>query len=175
MCASAALLAANSGCGFNMFGPTRTSDGGGGSVLSAGVKAASGQLTQLTQDEVQLLSDQLRAFLAGEGQGGTFPPMTNEQADAFLEFLSVNTVPGSDRPGLNSLEELQAFLDAAAVNPGIIIIPQSLIDAYGLESDDFNLEAFLNSVVGGVSEPDTTAAGGNAESDLVLCHFAVLG
>ena len=58
LCATLSL-AGLAGCVFGT--PLRLRDGGGGSLLSAGVKITGSNLTGLTQDEVQFVTDFARA------------------------------------------------------------------------------------------------------------------
>lgn len=122
LAAAGMILATSSGCGFS-FTPTRTNDGGGGNVLTAGLKVAGGQLGSLTQDEVQTLSDTVRAaVLAVDPNATVAPEMTNEQADGFLDFLTANN--------LNSLDDVSTFASNAVQDPSIIVVPATLVNAY---------------------------------------------
>lgn len=89
---------------------SRTSNQGGGSIVSAAAKVASGQMTTLTADEVQILGDQIAArstrFAGIE--------VSDEQADAAVDFLDAND--------LNTVSEIKALVD----NPGSIQIPESV-------------------------------------------------
>jgi hypothetical protein len=94
----------------------RTSDQGGGTLITAGAKVLGGTMTTLTPDEIQILGDQIAArstrFAGIE--------ITDEQAEAASDFLIANDI--------DTIAELQALVD----NPGGIEIPESvqaLIDA----------------------------------------------
>ena len=130
-------LALAGGCGLDsLFMPERLIDGGGGNLITAGLKVVSGQITSLTQDEVQLLADQARTTLGGvSAELAALPEMTNEQADAYLEFLQAN--------GLNSIEAFAAFVENAEVDPDSVVIPESLIEAFAdtdVEIDEDNID-----------------------------------
>lgn len=114
------LMPLATGCG--LFGPpTRTTDGGGGNLVTAGAKVLGGQLTALTQDEVQLLSDQIRQAAINAGLPPP-PELTNEQADAYLDFLNANN--------LSSFDAILKFTQDAIADPSIVVIPQSVLDAF---------------------------------------------
>lgn len=163
LCVALACIAlvGSTGCdAFNLFGAPRTTDGGGGNILTAGVKVANGTMTQLTQDEMQILSDQVSSLVAAASPGTTLPEMTNDQADAFIEFLTVNTVPGG-MSGLNSIEDLQNFAAAAQADPSIVNVPDSLIEAYQGEIDNFDpdnvdVDQLFGSIFGALGGTTTT-------------------
>ncbi len=163
--AASAILTAASGCDvLGLFAPPRVTDGGGGNIVTMGLKVASGQLTTLTQDELQILSDQISNIVATTNPGVQLPEMTNAQADAFLEFLSINTVPGSSTAGLNSIQDLSAFAEAAAQNPDILNVPDSLVEAYGdsiqdLDTSEVDIEELFNQVLGGLGGIGGTSGG----------------
>ena len=48
------------------------------------------------------------------------PQITDEQAAAAVEFLQVNN--------LNTIADIQAFVQEAAENPGSVVIPDSVLD-----------------------------------------------
>lgn len=163
------LLAGASGCDvLNVFAPPRTTDGGGGNLLSVGLKVASNQLTTLTQDEMQILSDQVAGIIATTNPAVQLPEMTNAQADAFIEFLQINTVPGSSTAGLNSVQDLAAFAEAAAQNPDLINVPDSLVEAYGdsiqdIDTSEVDIEELFNQVLGGLGGLGGGASTGGAQ------------
>lgn len=150
------ILCGSSGCDvLNLFAPPRTTDGGGGNLLTMGLKVVAGQLTTLTQDEMQILSDQIADVVVATNPGVQLPEMTNEQADAFLEFLSINTVPGSSTPGLNTIQDLQAFSEAASQNPDIVNVPDSLVEAYGdsivdVDTSEVDIQDLFDQVLAGI-------------------------
>lgn len=84
-----------SGCGSVASSGPRTLNQGGGSLLSAGVKIAQGDMTDLTADEVQILADN---FLP-DGS----PELTDEQAAGIVEFLALNS--------LDSLDDIQSLMN----------------------------------------------------------------
>ena len=159
-------VAGSGGCDvfglFNIFAPARITDGGGGSILSAGVKVASGQMTTLTQDEMQILNDQVSSLLQSADPTVTVQEMTNEQADGVIDFLQQNTVPGGSTTGLNSIEDIQAFAEAAQADPSILVVPQTLIDAYtgtidNIDTENINVDELFSELLGGLG--GTTSAG----------------
>lgn len=136
-----ALATVPVGCGEDQ----RLIDGGGGNILTAGSKVVGGQMTELTQDEMQVLSDQLLDLtLATHPEA--IPPgyrasLTNEEADALLDFLRANSLPGAGEAGLNTIEEMLAFAEAAQADPSIVVVPQSLLDAFAyLQDADVNVD-----------------------------------
>ncbi len=150
-----------------VFGPPRTTDGGGGSVLSAGSKVALGQMTNLTQDEVQILSDQVNTIISAANPSVPVQELTNAQADGFVDFLKQNTVPGSSTAGLNSIDDIQAFTQAAIADPSILVVPQSLIDAFAgttdqIDTSNIDVNQLFGSVFGGLTGGSTPSAGGTA-------------
>jgi hypothetical protein len=112
--AAAALglcLSTLTGCPFI---DARTSNQGGGNLLSAVDKVVGGRLASLTPDEVQILgdtasnlNDQVKVFLSD-----------GEAADAVL-FLVENE--------LNSFEDIARFADEASQDPDSVQVPESLI------------------------------------------------
>lgn len=131
---AAAMLLSFGGCPLI---PSRTTNQGGGNILSAGAKIVGGQLTGLTPDEVQIVTDTV-ADVAGATDA---PQVTDEQAQAAVDFLRANN--------LNSIHDLSSFIEQAANDPDSVVIPPSvmaLLEAGGLpqfsESDleDLDLE-----------------------------------
>lgn len=105
-------------CGFGLaqFGcissPNRTSNQGGGSILTAAAKLAGGQLSSLTPDEIQVATD-----FAIDNFGLEVPSLEDEQAEAVVTFLNDNN--------LNSVEDIQALAD----NPGDVVVSDDVKDA----------------------------------------------
>jgi len=151
------LIAETAGCGVLptiKFDP-RTSDGGGGSLLSASGKAVAGQLTEMTQDELQLLADQVTGVVRLLNPNVNVPPLTNQQADALLEFLNANSLPGVGGNGLNSLDELRRFVEAGLADPSIVVVPQSILDAFDgqinfIDLTELDLGQIFGTAVGNV-------------------------
>lgn len=99
----------------------RLSNGGGGSVVSAGLKVAGGNLSTLTQDEIQSLSDTANKVSAEYNI-----ELSDEEADAISDFLvenKLNTI-ADIRNAVNNPEGLvippsvQSFIDSGAI-PGL--------------------------------------------------------
>lgn len=106
----AGLIVFSGGC----FGDPRTTDQGGGSIITAGVKVATGQLASLTPDEIQIIGDNISNFIVGA------PPveLTNEQAAAISEVLIAND--------LNSIEDVTALVE----NPGDVVLPDEFLELF---------------------------------------------
>lgn len=107
---SAALLAALpllTGCP-----DARLSNQGGGSLVSAGVKVAGNQISALTPDELQVLSD-TAASAIDDPQFSNFV-LSDDEAEAISDFLTVN--------GLNSISDVQEAVN----NPNSLTVPESL-------------------------------------------------
>lgn len=110
MFASAGLLLA--GCPFQ---DERTSNQGGGSVITAVSKITGGRMTGLTADEIQILGDTV-SDLSPEIDIN----INDEQAAAVTDFLEANN--------LDSINEVEDFVHQAEDDPSSVVIPQSLID-----------------------------------------------
>ncbi|RMF80653.1 MAG: hypothetical protein D6744_08000 [Planctomycetota bacterium] len=99
---------------------TRTSNQGGGNIITAGAKVAGGNISSLTPDEVQVLADKV----ASNTTDLDIPELTDEQAAAAVDFLVANDV--------NTIEDVQNLIEQAEQDPTSIEIPdsiQELIDA----------------------------------------------
>lgn len=99
---------------------SRTSNQGGGSVISAATKFATGNLSGLTPDEIQVVGD----FVAGVSPKFAELAVTDEEAQAAVDFLVAN--------GIDSVADAQAL----AQNPGSVEIPESvqaIVEATSLE------------------------------------------
>lgn len=90
----------------------RTSNQGGGSILSAGTKIAGGNISGLTPDEIQIIGD------AATSVNEQVPTLSDEQADAISEFLVANNI--------NSVDDVQAVVD----DPGMLVIPEGLEELF---------------------------------------------
>ena len=112
------LLALTTGC------PSpRTSNQGGGTIVSTASKLAERNIGDLTPDEWQIATDNLPtlADLAGiDITGIEIPPITDEQAQAIVDFLIANNIHTIDdllALDLNTVEipeELQSLVDLFA-------------------------------------------------------------
>ena len=107
----AGLIVFSGGC----FGDPRTTDQGGGSIITAGVKVATGQLASLTPDEIQIIGDNIANFITD----AVPVELTNEQAAAISEVLVAND--------LNTIEDITALIE----NPGDIVLPEEFLDLFG--------------------------------------------
>jgi len=113
-------LVGSTGC----FGEHRTSNQGGGTLISAGTKIASGSIGSITPDEWQILCDNAQTLAAQYGaQFGfdpstvQFPVLTDEQAQAVVDFLADN--------GITTITQLEA-----AIRAGTLQIPESLMGMF---------------------------------------------
>jgi hypothetical protein len=98
--------------------PERTSNQGGGSLLSAGAKIANGQLASLTPDEVQILADMLSAQ-----DPNIELVVSDEDAQAAVEFLQLNEI--------NTIEDLERVASDADQDPNSVIIPDGVLAIFG--------------------------------------------
>jgi len=116
---AAALLITAIGC-FNL--DPRTSNQGGGSLLTAVGKITSDRIGDLTADEFQILADQAADIVAQYevdlGELGGLPALRDDQAAAIVQFLDDNNVRTEE-----DLERLAQQIDA-----GQVVVPQILID-----------------------------------------------
>ena len=92
----------------------RTNNQGGGSVVTAGAKIASGKIGNLTADEIQLVHDKALEL----NPDLSVPELTDDQAAAAVEFLDAN--------GLDTLDDVVNLIDEAAENPDTVVIPDSV-------------------------------------------------
>jgi hypothetical protein len=88
---------------------SRTSDNGGGSLLSAAVKVGNSQITGLTEDEIQIVTD-----FAIQQSGQNVTPLDNATADAVKAFIVDNH--------LNSIADVQAAIKLAQTTPNAIVV-----------------------------------------------------
>ena len=97
------VLTGTLGCLFGPMVPERTSNQGGGTILTATGKVLEGQMTQLTADEVQIVTDQLNDL-----NPQVDLTLDDDQAQAIVDFLAQN--------GINSFDDFQN-LDPGTVQP----------------------------------------------------------
>lgn len=90
----------------------RTSNQGGGSLLSAGAKIAAEELDRLTPDEIQILADEVAAR-----KGSAFQ-LSDEQASDAASFLSANRV--------KSVADLERLIAQFRADPDSIDVPESI-------------------------------------------------
>ena len=96
------VLTGTLGCLFAPVVPERTSNQGGGTILTATGKMVGGQMTQLTPDEVQIVADQISLDPQVD------LTLDDDQAQAIVDFLAQNNI--------NSFDDFQN-LDLATVQP----------------------------------------------------------
>jgi hypothetical protein len=87
----------------------RTCNQGCSNVAQAASKVMSDQIGDLNPDDVQVLTD-----LAIQYADVTFPPVTDEQANAVVTFLSDNNV--------QTIDDVQALIQQAEDDPDSIVI-----------------------------------------------------
>lgn len=112
---ASAVLGTLTGCG--VVGGGRTSNQGGGNILTAGTKVAQQQLSALTADEIQILGDFARS------QNSALPEITDEQAAAISNILVTY--------GVDSFTDIQNLFaqfqaDPSSVPADVISFLQSL-------------------------------------------------
>jgi hypothetical protein len=95
----------------------RTSNQGGGNILTAGAKIAAGRISTLTPDEVQILGDTVSA---NSPQVEIW--ITDEQAADAVQFLKDNNV--------NTIQDIQRLVEQYRRDPDSIEIPQSIVDLF---------------------------------------------
>jgi len=101
---------------------TRTSNQGGGSVVSAASKLAGGNVGDMTADEWQIASDNLPmlADFAGIDTGGVqIPEISDEQAQAIVDFLQAYDI--------RTIDDLYALDFNEVEIPEVL---QSLVDLF---------------------------------------------
>lgn len=125
---SAIVLVAVVGCP-----DSRTSNQGGGSIITVGAKLASNPsdppIGDLNPDELQVLADNMESLASMAGitlpEGATIPSLTDEEAAEIEAFLDAN--------GVNNISDLESL--AAAIEAGTIDVPESLMSlaaAFGM-------------------------------------------
>ncbi len=98
------------GCGTD----PRTSNQGGGNIITAGSKVASGELTSLTPDEIQIIGDQLSNFVPDAPD----VELSDEQAEIIDQVLEENDI--------NTIEDAIALTQ----NPGDIVLPDEFLHMF---------------------------------------------
>ncbi len=121
------------------FGNTRTSNQGGGTVITAAGKVAAGQMTTLTADEIQIVSDAISDL---SPDVSLF--IGDEEAAVAVDFLQANS--------LNSIDDIVAFAEQVANDPSGVVIPESLLQ---LVQSGVNLDSLV-SVTGDALGGSTT-------------------
>ncbi len=105
------VLTGTLGCLFAPVVPERTSNQGGGSMLTATGKVFGGQMTQLTADEVQIVTDQINDL-----NPQVDLTLDDDQAQAIVDFLAQN--------GINSFDDFQNL------DPGTAQLPQGAAELF---------------------------------------------
>ena len=132
---AASLLISVTGC---PFGNTRTTNQGGGTIVTAAGKVVAGQMTGLTPDEIQIVSDTISDLS---------PDLSlfigDNEAAAAVDFLRANN--------LNSIEDIAAFAEQVANHPSGAVIPESLIQLVSSGVDLDSLVSVTGDAFGGVT------------------------
>lgn len=102
---------------------SRTSNQGGGNLITAGAKIAGENISALTADEVQVLADTV-ASRTGSGL-----ELTDEQAADAVSFIQTYDI--------NTIADIEALVQQAEEDPDSIEIPESI--GVLIESDAFRI------------------------------------
>jgi hypothetical protein len=102
----------------------RTSNQGGGNIITAGVKIATGEMTALTPDELQILGDLVAS------QNPAVPTLDDDTAALLADFIDVNN--------LNSFDDINNLIAQVQADPESIVIPDGFTELFAnLSLDDF--------------------------------------
>lgn len=100
----------------------RTTNQGGGSLLSAATKLSSGQISEWTPDEVQVLGDTLTQLAAENGDPVEGLEYTDPQAAAIVDFLQMNDI--------NTLEDWDDVKSQYDQDPNSVAIPEGALELF---------------------------------------------
>jgi len=118
----------------------------GDSILSAGAKLASGQISTLTAGELQILNQTVAGVLAADNPDFQLEPLTDDQATAVSNFLAANE--------LNTFEDFETLGETAQNNPESLQGLDELASAFEGSNTDFDPENFseddLNELLGAI-------------------------
>lgn len=106
-------LSVASGCGSS---DPRTSNQGGGTIISAGIKVTQQQLSTLTADEVQILAD----YAATQNPG--IPSLTDDQADMIVQFMDANDI--------DTFNDVSQILAQFQSNPASVVLPDGFLQIF---------------------------------------------
>ncbi|HVP12405.1 MAG TPA: hypothetical protein VMV94_14610 [Phycisphaerae bacterium] len=96
-------------------------------LVSAGLKVANNQISQLTGAEIKALSDAAMALINSQG-GQTGQPLTDAQAAAVANFLLVN--------GINTPEDMERVSQQAEADPTSLQGLDELAAAFNVDPND---------------------------------------
>ncbi|MBK9119912.1 MAG: hypothetical protein IPM18_09985 [Phycisphaerales bacterium] len=105
------------------FGDPRLNNQGGTNLLQAAGKIAGDRLHTLNPDDIQILTD-----LALQVTEANFPPATDEQAQAVVDFIKAN--------GITTVASLQDLIARAEQDPDSIVIPDSVREVLDAIADN---------------------------------------
>lgn len=127
----------------------------GESIVSAGAKVASGQISQLTSGEIKILNQTVTDVLASTNPGFTAEPLTDAQAEALSSFLKSNN--------LNTIEDFEALKTTAETNPeslqGLDELAAAFNNGQDYQGQDFDLDAIFNALFGASGGTGTVGTG----------------
>lgn len=115
-----AVLMTTTGCVTD----ARTSNQGGGSLLTAATKLLAHRIGDLTADEWQIVGDSAQVLVDQYNidlQGYAIPTLTDEAAAAIVDFLDVNNIV--------TVEELVAAYESGAIT--LDDVPDELVGLIG--------------------------------------------
>lgn len=95
--------------------PSRTSNQGGGNLVTAGAKIAGGSIASLTPDELQVITDKAVEV----NPNIDIPELSDEEAAAAVDFLVAND--------LNTLDDVVNLIQEAETDPNAIVVPDSVM------------------------------------------------
>ena len=115
--------------------------GCGENILTAGAKVASGEISQLSANEIMILNQTLIDVLAAENPDVTVTPLTEPQAEALSNFFQANS--------LDTPEDFTALEQTAQTDPASIQGVTELAAAFSAELDPDNFDpAALAEILG---------------------------
>lgn len=132
---AAAVLISVTGC---PFGNSRTTNQGGGNIITAAGKVVGGQMTSLTPDEIQIVSDAISDL---SPDVSLF--IGDDEAAVAVDFLRANN--------LNTIEDIAAFADNAVNDPDSVVIPESLTQFLNSGIDFGSLVTITGDTSGGTA------------------------
>ncbi len=89
---------------------------GGSTLLSAGIKIATGQMDTLTAEEILALVDFVQS------QGYPVPSLTADQAALIVAFLKANNI--------KTFEDVNRVIEQAQNDPGSITLPAGFLELF---------------------------------------------
>ncbi|MBP7747123.1 MAG: hypothetical protein KA383_13440 [Phycisphaerae bacterium] len=109
----------------------RTGNQGGSSVIQAVSKITANNLGGMNPDDIQILAD-----LATQISRADLPLVTDEQAQAVVDFIGAN--------GITTVQSIQTLIAQAQQNPGSVVIPDSVREV--IEAILANPDAYIRAI-----------------------------